>query len=322
MKAIMVPRRGGPEVLELCDMPEPQPRAGRNEVLVDVEAVGVNFADTVQTQGMYPDGPRPPYIPGLEFAGRVHESGERVMGFTHSGAYAERLCADRATLLPAPKEWSAAETAAFLVNYFTAYFAYEMAGLIVPPKAGAPRPSVLIHAVAGGVGTASVEVGKQLGVEMFGTSSSPEKLERVRTMGLDHGINYRTHDYEEEVMRLTDGKGVDAAFEMLGGEHTASTTRCLAEMGHLIVYGMATGHAPQFDFMTMFARNLSVHALWLAPLAANAEKMRAAWMCLSPWITAGTVRPVVGHTFPLAQAAEAHRLLLERKNFGKVVLTI
>jgi NADPH2:quinone reductase len=322
MKAIVVTRRGGPEVLELRDVPDPQPRPGRDQVLVEVEAAGVNFADTVQTQGMYPDGPRPPYVPGLEFAGRLRDDGQRVMGFTHTGACAQRVCVDRGSLLPVPADWTAPEAAAFLVNYFTAYFAYRLAGIAAPVTEGARPRRVLIHAVAGGVGTAAVEIGRILGVEMYGTSSSPEKLERVRALGLHHGIDYRTLDYEEEIMRLTEGQGVDAAFEMLGGEHTASTSRCLAESGHLIVYGMATGKAPQFDFMTMFARNLSVHALWLAPLTARPQAMREAWATLSPWIAAGRLRPVVGHTLPLAQAADAHRLLLDRRNFGKVVLTV
>src|SRR6266404_6930478 len=129
MKAIVVPRRGGPDVLELRDVPEPAPNPAKNEVLVHVEAVGVNFADTVQTQGMYPHGPRPPYVPGMEFAGHIHGATERVMGFTHSGAYAERLVVNKQALLKIPDVWSAAEAAAFPVTYFTAYFGYWMAGL-------------------------------------------------------------------------------------------------------------------------------------------------------------------------------------------------
>jgi NADPH2:quinone reductase len=253
----------------------------------------------------------------LEFAGKIQDTGERVMGFTHIGAYAERIATDRNSLLEIPDRWSAAEAAAFPVNYFTAYFAYWMAGML----SGDRRKSVLIHAVAGGVGTAAVELGSILGLEMYGTSSSDEKLARVVGLGLQHPINYKKKEYAAEMATLTGGRGVDAAFEMLGGEHTAATTRCLAEMGRLIVYGMATGKPPQFDFIAMFQRNISAHSLWLMPLFAHTDLVREAWTRLSGWIADGKIKPVVGASLPLARAAEAHTMLLERRNYGKVVLT-
>lgn len=321
MRAAVVTKRGGPEVIELREMPEPQPSADKGEVLVTVEAVGVNFADTVQTQGMYPNGPRYPYIPGLEFAGKLAD-GSRVMGFVHQGAYAEKLVAKKQSLLPVPKNWSAQEAAAFPVNYFTAYFAYWMAGLTSPDPSAKRRKRVLIHAVAGGVGTAAVELGKLLDIEMWGTSSSADKLWRVKELGLDHGINYTEEEYEDVINRDTKNEGVDAVFEMLGGEHTATSTRCLAEMGTIIVYGMATGQAPQFDFMAMFQRNLAVKGLWLSPLSNNAELMAQAWKQLSWWIAQDAIKPVVGSELPLEKAKDAHQMLLERRNYGKVVLTI
>jgi len=307
MKAIVATRTGGPEVLELQEVPDPQPRPG--EVLVKVEAVGVNFADTMATRGLYPGGPQPPYIPGFEFAGVVEETGEKVMGFVQGNAYAERLAAKREALLPYPKRLSAAEAAAFPINYFTAYFAYWMAD-------AKPDERVLIHAAAGGVGTAAIELGKIFAVETFGTSSSEEKLARLQELGLDHGINYQATDYEQAVKELTGGEGVDIVFEMLGGEHTAKSTRCLRALGRMVIYGTATGQPPQFDFLAMFQRNASVHALWLTALRQTAQ----AWEDMQPWLEKGKLRPVVGHQLPLAQAAEAHRLLLERKNYGKVVL--
>ena len=319
MRAAVVTRRGGPEVIELrSDHPEPVIKDPATHVLVEVETAGINFADTLQTQGMYPSGPRWPYVPGLEFAGRIAGTSDRVMGFTEQGACAERVVVRKDTLLPVPKDWSAAEAAAFPVNYYTAYFAYDMAGLL---ENGRGR-RVLIHAVAGGVGTAAVEIGKLLGVEMYGTSSSEEKLEKARVLGLHHGINYKTGDFEEEISRLTGGEGVHAVFEMLGGEDTARSTRCLAEMGRLIVYGMASGQAPQFEFMAMFQKNLSVHTLWLMPLARHRDLMQKAYAKLSHWIAAGSVRPVVGATVPLEKTAEAHRMLTERRNYGKVVIAV
>jgi NADPH2:quinone reductase len=319
MKAIVVTRRGGPETLELQTLPDPGFNVLNDEVLVDVAAAGMNFADTMQTQGTYPTGPKPPFIPGLEFAGRIHGSDERVMGFTMGGAYADRIVARRSQLLPIPDDWSYAEAAAFPVTFFTAYFAFWMVGFTAPGKQG--DRSVLIHAVAGGVGTAAVQIGRILSVEMFGTSSSEEKLQHCRALGLDHPINYRKVDYEQEIARLTHGRGVNAVFEMLGGEHTAKSTRCLAEFGKMVVYGTATGAPPQFDFLSMFQRNCSIEALWLTPLLRHPVLMNEAWSQLMQWAKNDGLRPVVGAEIPLERAAEAHRLLLERKNFGKVVLT-
>jgi NADPH:quinone reductase len=264
----------------------------------------------------------------LEFAGKIAGASQRVMGFTNVGAYAEKIAVGKSSLLPVPTSWTPAQAAAFPVNYFTAYFAYWMAGMLPTSsqpsavKSHSHQKRVLIHAVAGGVGTAAVEVGAVLGVEMYGTSSSEEKLAKVKRLGLQHGINYKDKDYEKVIADLTAGHGVDAVFEMLGGEHTARSTRCLAAMGRLIIYGMATGQAPHFDFMTMFQKNLSTSALWLTPLASNQKLMADAWRQLSAWVENGKLCPEVGTELPLSKASEAHRLLLERKNYGKVVLTI
>jgi len=181
---------------------------------------------------------------------------------------------------------------------------------------------VLIHAVAGGVGTAAVEIGKILSVEMYGTSSSDEKLARVKELGLEHGINYKQRDYEEAIKEMTHGEGVDAVFEMLGGEHTAKSVRCLRDFGRVIVYGSATGQRSEFDTRLLYAKGASVHGLWLTYLSAKRELMEDAWKQLSAWIEQGKLHPIVGHVLPLERAAEAYRLLLERKNFGKVVLKI
>src|SRR5438876_3190154 len=182
MKAIVITRLGGPEVLEVRDVPEPVPRAG--EELVRVEAAGVNFADTLAASGGYPGTPKPPLVAGREFCGTRVSNGERVMGYAQWGAFAEIIAARSALLWPAPRGWNPEEGAAFPVNFFTAYFAYWKAGLLDPPK----HARVLIHAVAGGVGTAAVQIGKILGLEMYGTSSSDEKLERVRELAMQHTI--------------------------------------------------------------------------------------------------------------------------------------
>jgi NADPH2:quinone reductase len=319
MKAIVISRLGGPEVLEVQQVAEPVPAAGQE--LVRVEAGGINFADIMTAQGGYPGSPKPPLVAGREFCGIRESDGQRVMGYAQWAAFAERIATRPELLWPVPKNWSAEEGTAFPVNYFTAYFAYWKAGLLEKSSSGKPA-RVLIHAVAGGVGTAAVQIGKLLGVEMYGTSSSEEKLARVKQLGLQHGINYKQRDYEEAIKELTRGEGVDAVFEMLGGEHTAKSVRCVGNFGRVIVYGAATGQSGAIDPRILYAKGASVHGLWLTYLSGNRERMDEAWKQLSAWIAQGHLHPVIGLVLPMEKAQEAYRLLLEGKNYGKVVLTI
>jgi len=319
MKAIVIRQLGGPEVLGWMDMPEPATRAGLE--LIRVQAGGLNFADVMTMQGGYPGAPKPPLIAGREFCGVRESDKRRVMGYVQWAAFAERVAARTELLWTVPDGWSAEEGAAFPVNYFTAYFAYWKARLIAGERAVA-APRVLIHAVAGGVGTAAVQIGKLLGVEMYGTASSAEKLARVKELGLQHGINYKERDYEEAIRDLTDGEGVDAVFEMLGGEHTNKSVRCLRDFGRVIVYGSATGEKSELDSRLLYAKGASVHGLWLTYLSANRSLMNQAWEQLSAWTSQGRLHPVVGHVLPVERAADAYRLLIDGKNFGKVVLTI
>jgi NADPH2:quinone reductase len=321
MKAIVISRLGGPEVLEVRDMPDPVPSAGQEPVRV--QAGGLNFADVMTTQGGYPGTPKPPLVAGREFCGVRESDGQRVMGYAQWAAFAERVAARAELLWPVPETWTAEEGAAFPVNYFTAFFAYWKAGFIGEGQPmGGLSQRVLIHAVAGGVGTAAVQIGKLLGAEMYGTSSSDEKLARVKELGLQHGINYKRRDYEEAIKDLTHGEGVDAVFEMLGGEHPAKSVRCLRDFGRVIVYGSATGQKPEIDTRVLYAKGASVHGLWLSYLSAKQELMNQAWKQLSIWTSQGQLRPVIGHVLPMERAAEAYRLLADGKNFGKVILKI
>lgn len=313
---MVIPRLGGPEVLEIRSVPVPS--AGAGEELVQVKAGGVNFADTMAATGGYPGTPPPPLVAGREFCGTRPSNGELVMGYTQWGAFAERVAARTALLWPVPAGWSAEEGAAFPVNFFTAYFAYWKSGLLDQPKG----KRVLIQAVAGGVGTAAVTIGRVLGVEMYGTSSSDEKLHRVRELGLQHPINYKQQDYVDAIKDLTGGEGVDVVFEMLGGEHTAKSIRCLRDFGRVIVYGNATGQRGQLDPGALYAKGASVHGLWLTYLSQKPGLMQAAWNQLSAWAEQGHLRPVIGDVLPMEKAGDAYRLLLERKNCGKVVLRI
>jgi NADPH:quinone reductase-like Zn-dependent oxidoreductase len=194
------------------------------------------------------------------------------------------------------------------------------------PKGGvfdSPRtPRVLIQAVAGGVGTAAVQIGQLLGVEMYGISSSEEKLSKVKALGLHHPINYKKHDYEEVVKNLTHGEGVDSVFEMLGGEHTAKSLRCLRDFGRVIQYGTATGRPPQLDLRAMYAKSAAVQGLWLTYLSQKPEIMQPAWQQLSTWIEQKKLTPQIGHVFPLDQGKEAYKLLEAGQNYGKIILKI
>ena len=323
MQALLVEQLGNLDKLPLKDAPDPAPQSG--QVIVNIEAAGVNFADVSSAMGKYP-GIRPPYIAGREFAGTIEGGGERVMGYTQFGAFAEKIATSRALLWPQPDGWTSVQSAAFPVNFFTAYLVFWKAGLTpdaYEPAAPSNSPRrALIHAVAGGVGTAAIQLARLLGIETIGTSSSDDKLDKAKKLGLTHGINYTREDYEKRVLELTSGEGVDCVFEMLGGENTKRSTRCTREFGRVILYGTATGERPEFDTFTMYSKGVSMHGFWLSTMANNAAVMSMAWKALQPWVQRGELRPEVGHVLPMSQAADAFRLMLQRKNYGKIVLTL
>jgi len=319
MKALIITSLAGPEALAVQEVPEPAPKS--EQTIVRVRAGGLNFADFMTSKGGYPGTPPPPLTAGREFAGVEDSTGRRVMGYVQWGAFAEQALAYPNLLWQIPEKWTDEQAAAFPVNYFTAYLGYWQAGMTRPREDGATH-RVLIHAVAGGVGTAAVQIGRLLGVETYGTSSSDEKLARVKELGLEHGINYKRNNYEEVVKNLTRGEGVDAVFEMLGGEHTARSLRCLRDFGKVIQYGTATGKSPQLDLRAMYAKSGSVQGLWLTYLSQKPAIMEPAWLHLSQWAREGKLVPQIGHVLPLEQAVEAYKLLEDGKNYGKVVLKI
>jgi NADPH:quinone reductase len=319
MKALVITALAGPEALAIQPMPEPVVKPG--QTLVRATAGGLNFADFMTAQGGYPGTPPPPLIAGREFSGIEESSQRRVMGYIQWSAFAEKVAAYSNLLWPVPAHWTDEQAAAFPVNYFTAYLGYWQAGLTESATPGRTH-RVLIHAVAGGVGTAAVQIGRILGVEMCGTSSSDEKLARVKELGLQHGINYKKQDYEEAINHLTRGEGVDLVFEMLGGEHTAKSLRCLRDFGRVLQYGTATGKAPQLDIRAMYAKSAMLQGLWLTYLTQKREIMEPAWRQLSEWIERRQLAPVIGKVLPLESAKEGYKLLQEGKNYGKVVLKI
>lgn len=319
MKALVLTALTGPEALHIQDFAEPTVKKG--QTLVRVKAGGLNFADLMTTHGGYPGMPDPPAVVGREFSGVEEGGGRRVMGYAQWGAFAEKAAAYSNMLWTIPDSFSDEQAAAFPVNFFTAYLGYWQAGMTQPAAAG-KKYRALIHAVAGGVGTAAVQIGKLLGVEMYGTSSSDEKLARVKELGLQHGINYKRNDYEDAVKNFTRGEGVDLVFEMLGGEHTAKSLRCLRDFGRVIQYGTATGKPPKLDLRAMYAKSGIVQGLWLTYLSQKAEIMEPAWKQLSGWIKEGKLSPEIGRVLPFENAVEGYKMLQEGKNYGKIVIKI
>jgi NADPH:quinone reductase-like Zn-dependent oxidoreductase len=329
MNALVITSLSGPDALSVQQSPDPTPKPG--QTIIRVTAGGLNFADVMTTVGGYPGAPPPPLVAGREFCGIEESTGRRVMGYAQWGAFAEKVAAYSSMLWPVPHHWSDEQAAAFPVNFFTAYLGYWQAGMTPGAVWGQPPPAVqgsdaprrvLIHAVAGGVGTAAVQIGKILGVETYGTSSSDEKLARVKELGLQHAINYKQQDYEEAIKNLTYGEGVDAVFEMLGGEHTAKSLRCLRDFGRVIQYGTATGKQPQLDVRALYVKSAMVQGLWLTYLSQKREIMDPAWQQLSEWINQRKLSPVIGQVFQFDRAIEAYKVLQQGKNYGKIVIKL
>ena len=234
MKAVRVPRYGGAEVLEYVDVGQPRPKKG--EVLLKVRAAGINYADVQMRLGMYPNGLKPPFLAGFEISGEIIAAGEgvdpirigqRVMGMAPSGGYAEYVATmDRATL-SLPTHFSYAEGAAFPVTYQTAYHALVTCGRARPGQ------TVLIHAAAGGVGTAAVQIARLLGLRIIATASSDEKLDRVRAMGAERAINYAHQEFVPAVLEATGGKGCELILESVGGSVFRNSFKCLAVLGKI-----------------------------------------------------------------------------------------
>src|SRR5689334_21376505 len=239
MKALVQTGNGGYDVLRVQERPEPV--VGPGEVRVAVKAAGVNFADTMARLGLYPDAPKPPCVMGYEVSGVVesvgagvseHAVGDRVVAGTQFGGQAELIVVPEAQVLPLPERLSFEQGAAFPVNYGTGYAAMIVMGSL---REG---DRVLIHAAAGGVGISATQIARNVGAEIFGTAS-PEKHEAIRAQGVDHPIDYRSLDFEKEVLRLTDGEGIDLAIDALGPASFRKDYRLLRAGGRLVMYGLS-----------------------------------------------------------------------------------
>lgn len=321
MRVIEVPEYGYSDVLESSERPIPEPDTG--EIRIEIRAAGINYADIVQRQGAYPGGPEPPFVPGMEAAGVVdavgpdteHEVGDRVVAMvTHSG-YAEYGIASESRLFDVPEDLSFAEAAAFPVQFLTAYnVLHEWGGL----EAG---ERVLIHAAAGGVGSAAVQLADQADAEIFATASTQEKLDLASDLGADHTINYTEDSFSDRIDELTDGRGVDMVLDGVGDDTFTESLDCLAHFGRVVAYGAASGMPGTVDTATLLFNNHSVIGFHLGQsLARDPGRVLGGVPDIQELVANGEIEMHVGARYDLEDAADAHDAIQNRETTGKVVL--
>lgn len=320
MKTVVVTQFGGPEVLELREVPMPEP--GQGQVRVRVKAAGLNYADIMQREGLYPNGPKAPFGAGFEVAGVVDalgagvtqwQPGDAVMGFCQNG-YSEYVLAPAAQLMPKPDALDFYQAAAVPCQYLTAYHALLTLGRL---QAG---QTVLIQAAAGGLGTLMVQIARNVGALVIGTASSPEKCALIARLGCAHPVQYTTTDFVSVVKEVTGGAGCDLVIESVGGEVFEKSLRCLKSRGMLVTLGIASREAPSVSAVKLLANNWIVAGMHLMGYTSDLPAMANALRDLHAWLAAGTLEIVAQHQFSIEQAAEAQNFITDRKSAGKVVI--
>jgi NADPH2:quinone reductase len=311
VKAVVFTRNGGPEVLELQDAEDPTP--GEGEVLVDVEAVGINFRDVYEREGRgY--GSTPPAIIGVEGAGRIADTGERVGWVGVPGSYAERVAAPRDALVPVPDGVSGEQAAAVLLQGMTAHY------LAFDSYPVAEGDWVVVHAAAGGVGLLLTQLVKLRGGRVLATVSTPEKAELARGAGADEVADY--DDFTDRARELTRGEGVAAVYDGVGRTTFDAGVEALGPMGRMILYGAASGQPEPLELARLApAGSLYVQRPTLATYTRTPELLRSRASAVLELVGAGKLDVRVGHRYPLAEAAQAHRDLEARRTTGKLILT-
>lgn len=325
MRAIDPTEPGGPEVLVVVERPTPRPAPG--EILIRVAAAGVNRPDVLQRTGGYAPPPGAPSIPGLEVAGQVvavgddgdaHLIGQPVCALLAGGGYAEYVAVPAGQCLPVPDGLSMVEAAALPETLFTVWTNLFERGY------AAEGDSVLVHGGTSGIGTMAILLGQLFGLEVIVTVGSDAKAQAARDLGAAHAINYRTEDFVGRVAEITGGKGVSVVLDMVGGDYVPRNLKCLGEDGRhvsIAVQGGATATVPIWDIMR---RRLTLTGSTLRPRDAAFKEMVADELSRTVWphVAAGRLRPVMDRSFPLEQAAEAHRRMEAGDHVGKIVLTL
>ena len=326
MRAVLIQKPGGPEVLRLGEVPNPAPAPG--EILVRIRATALNRADLLQRQGLYPPPPGiHPQIPGLEFAGSVEtvgpgvaefQPGQRVMGLLPGAGYAEKVVTPERLALPIPDHLSFQEAAAIPEVFLTAFDALQLQGGLGPGQ------TLLLHGAGSGVGTAALQLCRLTGASSIGTSRSRAKLDRCLKLGLDHAVLTERGDFREAVLELTGGKGVDLILDMVGAAYLEQNLSCLVPRGLLILIGLMGGPSAPIDLSRILKQSLRIRGTVLRPRPVE-EKIRLNRKFrrrILPCFDSGVLTPIIDRVFPLEQAAEAHAYMECNRNFGKIVLSV
>ncbi|MCZ6843498.1 MAG: NAD(P)H-quinone oxidoreductase [SAR324 cluster bacterium] len=325
MKAVIQSGNGGPQVLQLGEAANPEP--GPGQLLVKVRATALNRADTMQRKGMYPPPKGESEILGLELAGEVEAWGDGVEGFSKGqgvfglvggGGYAQYALIDKDMAMPIPDGWSFAEAAAVPEVYFTANETVFVLGNLQPGEA------VLIHAGGSGVGTAAIQMAHHIGAKVYFTAGSQDKIERATALGADAGINYKTHDFAEEINRLTGGEGVDVVEDFLGASYLSRNLSVLRPGGRLILVALMGGAKCEVDLSTVMRNRLQVfgsvmRSRSLEDKRAITARFQQRWL---PPLIEGKIKPVIDSVFPLEEVVAAHEAMEANKNFGKIILSV
>jgi NADPH2:quinone reductase len=325
MTVVEIARPGPPE--GLCPARRPVPRPGAGEALIRVAAAGVNYPDLLQRQGKYPPPPGASDVPGLEVAGEVVAVGEgatglalgeRVCALVTGGGYAEYCLAPAPQCLPVPRGMDDVSAAAIPETFFTVWAnVFDRGGL----RSG---ETLLVHGGSGGIGTTAIQLGREFGARVFATAGSSEKCAVCEGLGAEKAIDHRREDFAAVVRERTGGRGVDVILDILGGEDTPRNIASLAPGGRLVQIAFLKGPKVEVDLTLILQRRLTLTGSTLRPRSVE-EKGAIAWALRGsvwPMLESGTVRPLVHRTYPLAQAAEAHRLMEARGHVGKIVLTV
>ena len=333
MKAVIVTKHGDPDKMEIQDVSMPIP--GPNEICIKVSKAGINFADILSRMGLYPGAPTPPFTPGMEVSGTIHELGpdvegfevgDRVVGSGTNGGYAEYTVSNCKGVFKIPKDVSFEVAASFPAVYLTSYL------MIIHPGDLQPGESILIHGAAGGVGLASIELAKIAGAKTIFGTCSPSKHEFIQERGV---LPVDKDNFLAEIMQWTDDKGVDLVLDPIGGEHLMQSYRCLGSGGRVCSFGisdMAPGKKrshwhrikswlsfPKFDPLKMMTSNRGVFGIHLGRWK-NWEHLDKARKDLMGWISEGKISPHVDKVFPSEKVSDAHHYIQDRKNIGKVLL--
>ncbi|HEY6212690.1 MAG TPA: NAD(P)H-quinone oxidoreductase [Vicinamibacterales bacterium] len=325
MIAIEIREPGGPDVLTPVERPKPSPGAG--EVLIKVAAAGVNRPDVFQRRGRYPPPPGASDIPGLEVAGTIVEIGEgvddwptgaMVCALVAGGGYAEYCAAPAPQCLPAPRGLALSAAAAVPETFFTVWTNVFERGRLVAGE------SILIHGGTSGIGTTAIQLARARGAKVFATAGSAEKCAACERLGAHRAINYRDEDFAAAVKSATDNRGVDVVLDMVGGDYFARNVDVLATEGRLVEIATLSGAKAEINIQTMMQRRLTItgSTLRARPVAEKGAIAAAVRREVWPLLESGAVKPVVFKTFPLRQAADAHRLMESSAHIGKIVLTI